>query len=80
VLELKNKKRIISWKKKIKEKSDLTFKEAVETAIVSLQTVIGSDLKASDIEVAVVTKQNPKFTVLAESEVESYLTSISDRD
>jgi len=66
--------------KKIKETPDLTFKQAVETAIVSLQTVIGSDLKASDIEVAVVTKKNPKFTVLTESEVEGYLTSISDRD
>jgi len=66
--------------KKIKEKSDLTFKETVETAIVSLQTVIGSDLKSTDIEVGVVTKQNPKFTVLTETEVESYLSSISDRD
>jgi len=66
--------------KKFKQSPNLTFKQAVETAMMTLQTVVGSDLKATDLEVAVVTKQNPKFVVLSEQEIEAHLAAISDRD
>jgi len=66
--------------KKVKSNPKMDFKTTVETAIIALQTVVGSDLKAGDLEVAVVTKDNPKFTVLSETEIENHLTAISDRD
>lgn len=56
------------------------MKDAIETAILTLQTCVGSDLKPTDLEVAIVTKENPRFTVLKESEVDALLTEISDRD
>jgi 20S proteasome subunit alpha 1 len=37
-----------------------TEKEALENAIIALQNVVGSDLKSSDIEVAIVTTANPR--------------------
>jgi hypothetical protein len=66
--------------KKIKANPDMDMKEAIETAILTLQTCVGSDLKPTDLEVAIVTKDNPKFTVLTETEVDALLTEISDRD
>jgi len=66
--------------KKIKEKPEMTFDETVETAILSLQTVIGSDVKPSDIEVACVTKDAPKFRVMSVEEIDKRLTAIHDRD
>lgn len=34
----------------------------VEMAITTLATVLATDLKANEIEIAVVSKENPKFT------------------
>eukprot|EP00697_Spironema_sp_BW2_P006859 gnl/Spiro4/21030_TR10259_c0_g1_i1.p2 gnl/Spiro4/21030_TR10259_c0_g1~~gnl/Spiro4/21030_TR10259_c0_g1_i1.p2 ORF type:complete len:248 (-),score=85.58 gnl/Spiro4/21030_TR10259_c0_g1_i1:144-887(-) len=66
--------------KKVKANPAMTYKQAVECAIITLQTVVGSDLKPADIEVGVVTKENPKFTLLTEKEIDGFLTAISDRD
>lgn len=66
--------------KKIKSDSKFSIDEVVQTALVTLQTVIGSDLKSTDVEVAVVSKANPKFTLLTDEQVEAHLTAISDRD
>jgi len=66
--------------KKVKANAEMTFAQALETAILCLQHVTGSDLKSSDLEVATVTKDNPKFTILGETEIDHHLTSISDRD
>jgi len=57
-----------------------TYKEALENAIIALQNVVGSDLKPSDIEVAVVTKADPRFRVLPEKDIADILDAISDRD
>jgi len=66
--------------KKFKKDAQLTTKETIETAIIALQNIVGSDLKPTDLEVAIVTKDNPKFKVLTEEEIEVHLTAISDRD
>ncbi len=66
--------------KKIKANPNMSYKQAVECAIITLQTVVGSDLKPADIEIGVVTKDKPKFTLLTEKEIDGFLTSISDRD
>jgi len=54
--------------------------ETVQAAVECLQTVLGVDFKPADIEVAVVTAENPKFRRLADSEVEDHLTAIAEKD
>ncbi|KAL6050809.1 Polyamine N-acetyltransferase 1 [Balamuthia mandrillaris] len=49
-------------------------------AINALQTVLGEDFKASDIEVGVVSADQPNFRVLSEEEIERQLTDIAERD
>jgi 20S proteasome subunit alpha 1 len=66
--------------KRIKAKPNLNEKETIETAITCLQTVVGSDLKATDLEVAIVSKRNPIFRTLSEQEIDAHLTAISERD
>jgi len=66
--------------KKFKANPELKTKDTIETAIIALQNIVGSDLKPTDLEVAVVTKDNPTFTTLSEEQIEAHLTSISDRD
>jgi 20S proteasome subunit alpha 1 len=66
--------------KKIKEKSDLSFEETVELAVIALQTVVGADLKPTDLEVAIVRTGDVEFKVLSKDEIDAHLTIISDRD
>ena len=58
----------------------MTMAKAIETAIIALQTVVGSDLKPTDLEVGVVTKAEPRFRQLTEAEIDTQLAAISDRD
>eukprot|EP00823_Brevimastigomonas_motovehiculus_P002923 TRINITY_DN173_c0_g1_i1.p1 TRINITY_DN173_c0_g1~~TRINITY_DN173_c0_g1_i1.p1 ORF type:complete len:247 (-),score=63.92 TRINITY_DN173_c0_g1_i1:245-985(-) len=66
--------------KRYKANPNMSFQQAVETAVITLQTVIGSDLKNTDLEVGYVTKKDPKFKTMTEEEIEKILTSISERD
>jgi 20S proteasome subunit alpha 1 len=66
--------------KKYKKKTDYTHDETIQMAINCLSTILSADFKASEIEVGVVSKDNPKFTVLTEAQVESHLTAIAERD
>ena len=67
--------------KRIKaHENGLTMKEAIETALIGLQTVIGSDLKPTDLEMAIMTVEKPRWTVLTEQEIDAQLTAMSDRD
>jgi len=66
--------------KKLKKKSTFTTKEAVETAISTLASILSVDFKPNEIEVALVTKDNPKFTILSEEEIDEHLTSLAERD
>jgi len=58
----------------------LSYDDTVQLALACLQNVLGSDLKASDIEACVVRKENPKFTRLTGDEIEAHLTSLAERD
>jgi len=66
--------------KKIKKKNEFSDSEAVELAITCLSTVLSADFKAAEIEVGVVSKDNDKFRVLADSETDVYLQSIAEKD
>jgi len=66
--------------KKIKHNDKMTFQETIQVAITALQNVTSSDIKPTDIEVGVVTIDNPKFRVLPASEIEQHLTHIAERD
>eukprot|EP00808_Paulinella_micropora_P000745 g32368.t1 len=66
--------------KKLKAKPEMDFKEALKCAVLTLQTVVGSDLKPSDIELAVMTTGNPKFRTLSEDEIDAHLTAISEEE
>lgn len=66
--------------KKLKKKSEYTNDEAIQLAISCLSTVLALDFKSSEIEIAVVTRDNPLFRVMPKEEVERHLNEIAERD
>lgn len=66
--------------KRLKRKSELDNKEVMELAITTLQECVGSDLKPTDLEVAIVDNKTKKFTVLTEQEIDQHLSAIGDKD
>ncbi|XP_067126844.1 proteasome subunit alpha type-6-like [Centruroides vittatus] len=66
--------------KKYKKRINYNHDEAIQLAITALSTVLSADFKSSEIEVGVVSKDNPKFRTLTEPEIEAHLVAISERD
>jgi 20S proteasome subunit alpha 1 len=66
--------------KKVKSGSAFDVNETTQLAISTLQHVLGEEVKASELEVALVTADNKSFRLLSESAVEEHLTAISERD
>jgi len=66
--------------KKLKKKTDYNYNETIEAAITCLSSVLTAEFKPSDIEVAVVSKENPQFRLLTEDEIDQHLISIAEHD
>lgn len=66
--------------KKIKKKQEYNFKETIEVAITCLSSILSADFKPNEIEVGLVSKENPKFVKLTESEIDVHLTAIAEKD
>lgn len=64
--------------KKVEELSQLDEASSIEMAISTMQHVLSSDFKSSEIEVAVVSK-GKKFRVLKEDEIEERINSIMEK-
>lgn len=59
---------------------ELSEQDTIQTAIAALQNVLSADFKPEEIEVAVVSKTNPKFHLLSAKEIEDHLTALAERD
>lgn len=66
--------------KKVKKKTDLGTNDAVELAIHCLSSVLTADLKPNEIEIGLVSNENPDFRILTEAEVESHLSRLAEKD
>ncbi|KXN67789.1 N-terminal nucleophile aminohydrolase [Conidiobolus coronatus NRRL 28638] len=66
--------------KKLKRESELSDQDTIELAITTLSTVLSVDFKPSEIEIAIVSEENPKFVVLNESQIEAHLQRIVEKD
>jgi len=65
---------------KFKKKLVLDQKQTTQMAINCMQTILATELKKTDIEVGIVTSEDPLFRRLAEDQIEEHLTEISERD
>lgn len=66
--------------KKLKGSPDLNKNETIQLAIQTLQTILSADFKASELEVAVVSTDDRRFTQLTNDQIEEHLIAIAERD
>ncbi|KAJ2518546.1 Proteasome subunit YC7alpha/Y8 (protease yscE subunit 7) [Coemansia sp. RSA 1939] len=66
--------------KKLKSDEEPNAEDSVELAIATLSSVLSANFKAQDLEVAVVTKDNPVFRILTADEIDAELTRIAEKD
>lgn len=67
--------------KVVKKGSDeMDTKTVIQEAIGTLQSILAVDFKSADIEVGLVTADNPTFRRLTDAEVDDHLTAIAEKD
>ncbi|KAI8618816.1 nucleophile aminohydrolase [Chytriomyces sp. MP71] len=66
--------------KKLKKDPVMSTEETVELAITTLSTVLSIDFKPTDIEIGIVTKDDPTFRALSVGDIETHITRIVERD
>lgn len=67
-------------KKYKKDGSSWQLQELVEQGIASLQQVLAQDIKANELEIAVVSASNRRFKTLTTSEIDVYLARLAEKD
>jgi 20S proteasome subunit alpha 1 len=70
----------IFLEKKFKSDPALSYDETIQLAIATMQAVLSMDFKATELEIGVVSKTNPKFTLLSHQEIDYQLTRLAERD
>ncbi|KAI0983819.1 hypothetical protein GJ496_004759 [Pomphorhynchus laevis] len=71
----------LNYLEKVVDKNNLMLKEdVIQTAISALATALASDFKPWDIEVGIVSTDEPEFRVLSEKEVDDHLNVIASKD
>jgi 20S proteasome subunit alpha 1 len=66
--------------KKLKKKIDYNEEETIQLALEALQNALGNDMKASEVELVVVSKSNPSFRKLSVDDIDACLNAIAERD
>jgi len=68
--------------KKVKKKKDQAWDldKTVHVALSCLTHILSADFKPSELEIAIVTKENPTFTILNDDEIDTYLTALAEKD
>jgi len=66
--------------KKYKSSPSLDHDTTIQQAITCLMTVLSADFKPTEIEVAVVSKEEPAFRTLTEQEIDFHLNAIAEKD
>lgn len=66
--------------KKLKKKTDFTNDETIQLAISCLSAVLALDFKSTEIEIGIVTRDDPKFRPLTKDEIERHLNEIAEKD
>jgi 20S proteasome subunit alpha 1 len=66
--------------KRVEEMKEYDADQTVRTAIMCLGSVLGSDFRGSEIEVAMVDGKDGLFTELTEEEIDAHLNAIADAD
>jgi len=66
--------------RKTNNKDPQNLSACVETALLALSQALASDLKSNQLEVAIVTKENPVFRTLTNEEVDEHLNSMAEKE
>lgn len=66
--------------KKFKKKTQFTSNEAIDLALEALQQALGMDIRAGEVEVIYVDRNNQKIKQMTNEEIEEHLTAIEERD
>eukprot|EP00756_Hemistasia_phaeocysticola_P003492 Hpha_TRINITY_DN12273_c0_g1::TRINITY_DN12273_c0_g1_i1::g.17100::m.17100/K02730/PSMA6; 20S proteasome subunit alpha 1 len=61
-------------------KAGMDKDQTLMCAIGALQSTLAANFKAAELEVAIVSKDDPKYRRLSDVEVEDYLTRVAERD
>lgn len=78
---VKDQEAVNQLEKIVKKKMALPEAETIQQAIGCLQSVMGMDFKATDIEVGIVSKSaGAKFIRIPEADIETHLTTIAEKD
>eukprot|EP01054_Gregarina_sp_Poly1_P002724 Gregarina_sp_Poly_1__2723@NODE_1750_length_3408_cov_354_567495_g1146_i0_p2_GENE_NODE_1750_length_3408_cov_354_567495_g1146_i0NODE_1750_length_3408_cov_354_567495_g1146_i0_p2_ORF_typecomplete_len253_score25_41Proteasome/PF00227_26/1_3e30Proteasome_A_N/PF10584_9/1_5e13Helicase_C_3/PF13625_6/1e04Helicase_C_3/PF13625_6/0_12_NODE_1750_length_3408_cov_354_567495_g1146_i024263184 len=69
-----------TFEKMLKKKVPETIEDTITSAILCLQSTLGLDFKPTDLEIGLVTTDDPVFRRLSDDEVDTYLTLLAERD